>query len=74
MIREAHVSASKRDAGHKILQNGPRSFSVEGFFREVAGQRFRSASGFKTVEEAHQWVYAQQTQDAEDKARGGKAD
>ena len=48
---------------YKIIKEGPASYMVEGFFRNGAMQRFRSASGFKTEADARQWAYDQQAKD-----------
>jgi hypothetical protein len=52
--------------GYRIIRDGQRGFSVEGFFRKDGSQGFRSAHGFPTEAAARQWVYDQQT--AEDAA------
>jgi hypothetical protein len=46
---------------YQIIQNGPDSFLVEGYFRRDGQQQFVSASGFRTETEARKWVYEQQT-------------
>jgi hypothetical protein len=45
--------------GYRIIQDGPESFSVEGFFRQGGSQRFRSAKEFPSEAAARQWVYDQ---------------
>jgi hypothetical protein len=45
--------------GYRIVRNGPEDFSVEGFFREDGGQRFRTANGFPSEVAARRWVYDQ---------------
>jgi hypothetical protein len=49
--------------GYRIIQNGPDSFLVEGYFRRDGQQQFVSASGFKTETEARKWVYEQQVRE-----------
>ena len=45
--------------GYRVIRNGPQDFSVEGFFDEDGGQRFRTANGFPSEAAARQWVYDQ---------------
>jgi hypothetical protein len=62
------------EQGYKIVQAGPSSYSVEGFFRDGNVQRLRSASRFRTEADARQWIYDQQIKECSREGAGQRVD